>query len=185
MWNIMHHEKSLISIFQEFCASINKTFILTTTLGTRVSFYEVLTVPWYFLISTDPKSQVVRQVVRQLEYTMFISNNHPLFNLWWNKNLVKHRKVSKYYETYCLHDFIFLFMFLLTIKKAKNSPIDTTIFSIFLINVLEQTWNSFNTKSITHWKRSEKQLPSMANFRTGLPLNWSKFRRKQCERPYS
>ena len=31
-------------------------------------------------------------------------------------------------------------------------------------------------------KRSEKQLPSEANFRTFLPLNCSKFRLKQCER---
>ena len=27
---------------------------------------------------------------------MFISNNRPSFHLWWNENLVKHRKVSKY-----------------------------------------------------------------------------------------
>ena len=33
--------KSLISIFQEFSSSINKTFILAGRLGTRLSFYEV------------------------------------------------------------------------------------------------------------------------------------------------
>ena len=37
--------------------------------------------------------QVVRQLVRQLVYTMFISYNRPLFHLWWQGNLVKHRKV--------------------------------------------------------------------------------------------
>ena len=37
--------------------------------------------------------------MRQLVYTIFISNNCPSFHLGWKKNLVKHRKVSKYYET--------------------------------------------------------------------------------------
>ena len=31
--------------------------------------------------------------LRQLVYTMFISNNRPSFQLWWKENLVKHRKV--------------------------------------------------------------------------------------------
>ena len=39
--------------------------------------------------------------MRQLVYTIFISNNHPSFHLRWKKNLVKHWKVSKYYETDC------------------------------------------------------------------------------------
>ena len=30
---------------------------------------------------------------------MFISNNRPSFHLWWKENLVKHQKVSTYYET--------------------------------------------------------------------------------------
>ena len=38
---IAHNGKSLISVFQEFSASINKTFILAGRLGTRLSFYEV------------------------------------------------------------------------------------------------------------------------------------------------
>ena len=33
--------------------------------------------------------------------TMFISNNRTLFHLWRKENLVKHQKVSKYYETDC------------------------------------------------------------------------------------
>ena len=32
---------------------------------------------------------------------MFISNKRPSFHLWCKENLVKHRKVSKYYETDC------------------------------------------------------------------------------------
>ena len=39
--------------------------------------------------------------MRQLIYTMFISNNHPSFRLWWKENSVNHLKVSKYYETDC------------------------------------------------------------------------------------
>ena len=35
-----HNGKSLISVFQEFSASINKTFILTGRQGTRLSSYE-------------------------------------------------------------------------------------------------------------------------------------------------
>ena len=32
---------------------------------------------------------------------MFIGNNRPSSHLWWKEILVKHRKVSKYYETEC------------------------------------------------------------------------------------
>ena len=32
---------------------------------------------------------------------MFISNNRTSFELRWKENLVKHQKVSKYYETRC------------------------------------------------------------------------------------
>ena len=39
--------------------------------------------------------------MRQLVYTMFISNNRASFHLWWKKNLVKHKKVSEYYENDC------------------------------------------------------------------------------------
>ena len=37
----MHYGKILISVFQEFFASIDKIFILAGGLGTRLSFYEV------------------------------------------------------------------------------------------------------------------------------------------------
>ena len=48
IWNLLwfsceisHNGKSLVSVFQEFSASINKTFILVGRLGTKLSFYEV------------------------------------------------------------------------------------------------------------------------------------------------
>ena len=40
--------------------------------------------------------------MRQLVYAMFLSNNRPSFQLWWKENLLKHQKVSKYYETDCI-----------------------------------------------------------------------------------
>ena len=33
--------------------------------------------------------------------TMYLSNNCASFHLWWKENLVKHQKVSKYYENDC------------------------------------------------------------------------------------
>ena len=38
---IAQHGKSLLSVFQEFYASINNIFILPWRLGTRLSFYEM------------------------------------------------------------------------------------------------------------------------------------------------
>ena len=32
---------------------------------------------------------------------MLISNNPLSFHLWWKENLIKHQKVSKYFETDC------------------------------------------------------------------------------------
>ena len=37
----------------------------------------------------------------QLAYTMFITNNHDSFHLWWHENFVKHQNVSKYYDQDC------------------------------------------------------------------------------------
>ena len=39
--------------------------------------------------------------MRQLVYTIFISNNRVSFHLWWIENLLKHQKVSKYFESDC------------------------------------------------------------------------------------
>ena len=40
---IVHYVKSLISVFEEFFASINKILILAGRLATRISFYDVYT----------------------------------------------------------------------------------------------------------------------------------------------
>ena len=90
--------------------------------------------------------------MRQLVYTMFISNNRPSFHLWWKENLAKLQQVSKYYEKDCLQIFLLLFMSLLPTKFVKNSHIWSKIYFIFLKNVLKQTRNSFNTKFQAQWK---------------------------------
>ena len=43
--------------------------------------------------------------MRQLVYIIYIRNNRTSFHLWWKENLVKYRKVSKYYETDCSSNF--------------------------------------------------------------------------------
>ena len=124
--------------FQEFSSSINKTFIFQGRLATTLSFYGIYTLSLYFSISWHPKSYLVRQLVRQLVNTIFISNNRPSFHSWWNDNLVKHWKVSEYYETDCLQNFVLLFIFLLITKFVKNSHIQFGIFFIFLKQVQKQ-----------------------------------------------
>ena len=96
----------------------------------------------------------------------------------------KTSKVSKYYETDCLQNFLLLFMLLLTTAFVKNSHIKARNFLTFVENVLKQTWNSFNTKFQTQLKdcESRKQLSRKRNFRTFLSINCSNFRFKQDEK---
>ena len=85
---IVHYRKSLSSVFEEIFpifASINNIFILARGMGTRLLFYEFLKT---FLISHNSWN-LKSEVVRQLIYTMFISNNCESFHLRWKENLVK------------------------------------------------------------------------------------------------
>ena len=71
---------------------------------------------------------------------MFISNNRPSFHLWGKENLVKHQKVSKYYENDCrytkqyrsnqvnLEDF-FKKCWQQTLGKVRNFQIDVAFTS--------------------------------------------------------
>ena len=70
---------------------------------------------------------------------MFVSNNRPSIHLLVKGNLVKHQKVSKYYEIDCLQNFILFFMLLLTTKFVKTSHTRDRIFFILMKDVLKQT----------------------------------------------
>ena len=61
------------------------------------------------------------------------------FHLWSKENLVRHRKVSKYYEIDCLQGFALRFMLLLAVIFVKNSHIYVRIGFTILKNVLKQT----------------------------------------------
>ena len=95
---------------------------------------------------------MVWQLVRQLVYTMFISNNCPSLPLWWKENLIRHQQVSKYYGNDSLQNFLLDFMSLIPTKFVRNSHIWAKIYFIFLENVLKQTWNSFYTNIEDQWK---------------------------------
>ena len=70
--------------------------------------------------------------MRQLVYTMFISNSRTLLHLRRKENLIKHQKVSKYYENVYLQDFFFPCMSLLKALIVKNNHIDAKTYFIFL-----------------------------------------------------
>ena len=111
--------------------------------------------------------------MRQLVYTILISNNRPSFHLWWNENFGKLQQVWKYDEKNCLQIFLLFLMTLLKTKFIKNSHISSKIYFFFLKNVLKQTRNSFNTKIQAQWKAcsSNYQLKQiLAVFCNLIPL---------------
>ena len=48
-----------------------------------------------------PEIFLVRQLLRQLLYTMLITNNHTSIYSWWKRKFGQTLKVSKYYERDC------------------------------------------------------------------------------------
>ena len=148
--------------------NIDKIFILGRRLSTRLWFYQVLRFSWYFLISSDPHPSIVRQLVRQLAYTMFITNIHASFQLWWKENLVKLQKVSKYYDHDCLQNFIWLLRSWLTAPIVKSSHILVRVYFIFLKKRRRPNLEVFKYKILTSVKRSEKELSSKTNFSTSM-----------------
>ena len=89
--------------------------------------------------------------MRQLVYTMFISNNGASFHLWWKENLVKHWKVSKYYETDCSKTiYYWQKLFLLTlvshskvIKFISSKNFNRVKMRRFLKPWIKNIWSSF------------------------------------------
>ena len=109
--------------------------------------------------------------MRQLVYTMFITNNHALFHLWWDK------KVLKYYVHDCLWNFL-LFMFLLTAQIVTNSHILAGIYFTFLKKRPGANLKLFWYQIWTSVKRLVKYLSSNRTFSTfcnlvALILNWN------------
>ena len=73
----------------------------------KVFFYFLVWAPWP---PHRRKSQVVRQLTRQLVYTVFVTNNHASFHLWWKENLIKYQKVLKYHVHDCRSKMIFIYV---------------------------------------------------------------------------
>ena len=114
---------------------------------------------------------------------MFINNNHTSFHLHWKWNLIKLRKFWKYYETDCLQNFLLLFMFLLAAKLVKNSHIYAKTVFTFAKSVLNQTWNSFNTKFEPQWEDRKSSYQVRQLLGVFWLLNCCNFSLKGCEKP--
>ena len=101
----------------------------------------------------------MQQLVRQLVYTMFISNNGASFQLWWKENLVKHRKVSKYYETDC--GFWWLMKSIETIKYVEVSAV--VIPFVFIFYDLSNTPEEYSifTVRISTISKTEKYIDKL------------------------
>ena len=86
---------------------------------------------------------------------MFATDNHASLDGRLKENLVKHQRVSKYYENECLQNFILLFCFVRA-PIVKNSHIWTGIYFFFRKNLLKQIY----------WKGSDivrRNLPLFCN----------------------
>ena len=77
----------------------------------------------------------------ELVYTIYITNNHALFQLWLKENLIKNQKVLKYCDHYCQQNFLFLIMFLLTAPIGKFSHV--LIYLMFLNKRSRPNWKGF------------------------------------------
>ena len=74
---------------------------------------------------------------------MFVTDNNASFHLWLKESLVKHQKVSNYYDHDCLQNFLFLFISLLTAPIVKNKCILAGIFFLFLKKQHKQNLKDF------------------------------------------
>ena len=70
---------------------------------------------------------------------MFATDNHASLDGRLKENLVKHQRVSKYYENECLQNFLLLFSFVRA-AIVKNSHIWTGIYFFFRKNLLKQIY---------------------------------------------
>ena len=82
---------------------------------------------------------------------MFISNNCTSFHLWWKENLVKHRKVSKCYETDCSYDICSVPKYHSMFKGLWLSKLLWNCFASINSN-LESLSNYFRFVALTTWR---------------------------------
>ena len=124
--------------------------------------------------------------MQTLVYTFFTTNNQKSFHLWWRENLLKLQKFSKYYETHCLQTFLLLFMFFfLTAKLIKKCHFQAKTFFTFVKSVLNQTWNSVNTKFQPQWEDRKSSYQVRRILEQFLLLHCPNFTLKRCKKPKS
>ena len=108
-----------------------------------------------------------------------------MFHLWWNKNLVKHGTVSKYFETDSLKKILLLFIFLLRAKLLRKIISWREFPWSCFKKMLKQIWNSFNVKYKPHWKDRKKSYQVRQILGLFLSLNCTQLKLKKCEKNYS
>ena len=94
------------------------------------------------------------------------------------KKLIKHQKVSKYYDRHCLKNLLLHFMSLLIVPIFKNSHAVVEIYFIFLKTRPKSNFKDFQFLNWTLVKRPEKYLLSKTNFIISLQTNYSNFQSK-------
>ena len=115
--------------------------------------------------------------MRQLLYTMFISNNRALSHSWWKENLVKHQNVPIYYEKWLPAKFSLAFCVFIKRSICLNESClgQNLLYLIFLKNVLISSWKSFNFKFQPQWKdlkSSYQARPILAVFCNLIALSY-------------
>lgn len=83
--------------FSQLCSATFKTYLFGDGLGAPYYFQEFQRFSENFLISLDPKSYVVRQIVRQLAHLHSSDNNVASLHLWGAESMLKPKKI----QTFC------------------------------------------------------------------------------------
>ena len=121
-------------------------------------------------------------MLKNLRVTKIVKQITVVF-VW---NSAQREKFNFYFsEGFCLkmlptrlQSFLFLFMSLVTVLIVKNSHILAGIYFIFLKNVHDQTWKSFNTKFRPQWKDRKSSYQSKTDFSIFLQISCCNFRLK-------
>ena len=111
--------------------------------------------------------------MRQLVYTTFISNNRTSFHSWWKKNLVKHLKVSKHYETDCRRFFSYHWSIAVFIYFAKFY---FKVLKFFLQQFFKFNQNIYTSSSLFYLSKLYKLLDFKNHFCTFWSIiKWQSF----------